>query len=67
MPDLVSSYLASASYDEETSTMTIQFKGGASFSAGVPKATYEALIASPSPGSFWHRNLRNSFSWSRDD
>jgi hypothetical protein len=62
MPDLVSSYLASADYDEETSTMTITFKNGASFAyANVPKATFEALIASPSHGSFFHRQIRSQF------
>jgi hypothetical protein len=64
MPDLVSSNISSADYNDETGEMSVTFRSGQTYTARVPKETYEALLASPSPGSFYHRNLRNSFSWS---
>jgi hypothetical protein len=64
MPDLVSSNIASADYNDETGEMTITFKSGQTYSARAPKETYESFIASPSPGSFFHRQLKTQFSWS---
>lgn len=65
MPDLNSSNIASAEFDDETGEMSVTFRSGQTYSARVPKATYEALVASPSPGSFYHRNLKTQFSWSQ--
>lgn len=62
MPALNSSNLASADFDEDTGTMTITFRSGATYSyRNVPKDTYESLISASSPGQFFSRNIRNSY------
>ncbi len=62
MPELTSSNISSADYNDETGEMSVSFRSGKTYTyRNVPKETYRALISSPSPGSFFHRNIRNSF------
>lgn len=67
MPSLNSSNISSAEYDDETGVMTITFASGSTYSySGVPKSTYEALCSSPSPGSFFARQIRNQYAATRE-
>lgn len=62
MPELNSSNIASADYDEQLGTLRIVFRSGGVYTYGsVPQATYEALIAASSPGQFFARNIRNVY------
>jgi hypothetical protein len=61
-----SSNLASAGFDEEAQTMRIEFVTGSAYDyAGVSRATYDALLAAPSAGEFFARNIRNRFSFTK--
>jgi hypothetical protein len=61
MPELTSSNIASADYDDETGEMTVTFKSGQTYSYRAPKTVFDALVSSPSPGSFFHRNIKNIY------
>jgi len=57
---LKSSYLKSVSYDN--TTMVIEFQSGKRFSyGGVPPNIYLGLIQALSPGSFFHRRIKNNY------
>ena len=63
MPQLRSSNLNSADYDEETRTLTIVFKGGSVYTyADVDQGTYDGLLAAPSPGKYLAQNIKDVFS-----
>lgn len=59
-----SSNLAEASYDPEVEDLTIDFVSGDSYLyRNVPVSVYKALCASPSPGSYFWRQIRGSYSY----
>lgn len=66
MEPLVSSNLAGCDYDDETMTLTIAFVSGATYAyAGVSKDVYEGLKSSTSPGAYFARSIRNSYTGTR--
>ena len=62
MPALKSSNIASADYDDDTGEMTVVFVNGGEYAGQVPRAIYEGLIESTSPGSYYYRQVRDVYS-----
>jgi hypothetical protein len=59
MPELRSSNLASAEYDEATRELTITFKSGASYAySGVDRTTYDDLLTASSPGRYFAEYIK---------
>ena len=59
---LRSSALAAASYDTETETLTLDWQSGATADHdGVPQDVYEQLVASASPGRFYHAQIKDVY------
>ena len=61
MPALKSSNIASADYDDDTGEMTVVFVNGGEYAGQVPRAIYEGLIESSSPGGYYHRQVRDVY------
>ena len=61
MPALKSSNIASAEYDDDTGEMTVVFVNGGEYAGQVPRAIYEGLVESTSPGRFYNANIRDSY------
>ncbi len=71
---VISSQLAAIGYDEETRELVIQFRASgrnrnATYSyQGVPPELARGLLAAASPGTFFHRHIRNgSFPYRRHE
>ncbi|MFB2660930.1 KTSC domain-containing protein [Shewanella mangrovisoli] len=60
-----SSNLVSVGYDENTSTLEIEFRSGTYQYFDVPYHIYEGLINASSAGSFHHQNIKNHFAYNR--
>jgi hypothetical protein len=62
-----SSNLKSVAYDESTKRLQVTFlKSGSTYTyQDVPKETVTALLAAPSKGSYFSKNVRNSFSFAK--
>ncbi len=59
-----SSNIASVGYDAGTSTLQIEFNNGTIYDYyDVPEHTYTDLIDASSVGSFFHANIRNTYSF----
>ena len=59
-----SSTINSVGHDPETSEMTVNFSNGGSYVYdGVPAALYQALLDSPSAGSFLHRHIKGRYAY----
>lgn len=59
-----SSNIASVGYEPDTSTLQVEFNNGTIYDYyDVPEETYTALIGAGSVGSFFHANIRNTFSF----
>jgi len=57
-----SSNVAATGYDEATKTLSVQFKGGATYHYhDVPPETHSALNKAESIGKFIGSNIRNKF------
>jgi len=57
-----SSNLKSVGYDPTTRTLEIQFLSGSVYQySGVPAGVYEALLAAPSKGQYFHRAIRLTY------
>ena len=57
--DVTSSNIAKAGYDD---TLYLLFNSGVAYRyESVPKALYLALIKADSVGSYFHKNIRNSY------
>ena len=57
--DVTSSNIAKAGYSD---TLYLLFNSGVAYKyENVPKALYQALIKADSVGSFFHKNIRNSY------
>ncbi len=56
-----STNLASVGYDEDSSTLEIEFLNGGIYQYnGVPTEIHEGLINAGSKGQYFHQNIRNS-------
>jgi hypothetical protein len=61
-----SSDLCSVGYDSKSQTLEIEFYSGGIYQYfGVPCELYEELMNAPSLGSFFHRYIKNNFSWTK--
>lgn len=59
---LQSTSLKSCSYDPETQELDVRFNNGSLYTyAGVDQATFEGLRDDPSPGSYFHQNIKGKF------
>lgn len=59
-----SSNIASVGYEPDTSTLQVEFNNGTVYDYyDVPENTYTALIGAGSVGSYFHTNIRNTFSF----
>lgn len=59
---LVSSMLTGCQYDETTGALTIDFQtGGSKTYYSVPEDVAQGLVGSPSPGSYYHRQIKNRY------
>lgn len=57
-----SSNLKSVGYDRATSTLEVEFQNGKVFQyADVPMGTHAGLMAAESPGAYFARNVKPSF------
>jgi len=57
-----SSNVVSVGYDENASTLEVEFNSGIYNYYDVPMYIYEELMASGSKGSYLHQNIKNTFS-----
>jgi hypothetical protein len=58
-----SSNISAVDYDSETTTLTVVFRSGTTYSyAGVPQDTYEALRNASSPGRYFQTAIKDSYS-----
>lgn len=61
-----SSNIASVGYKVKEETLEIRFNSGAVYQyKNVPRSVHEQLMSASSKGQFFHRNIRNSFDYSR--
>jgi hypothetical protein len=57
-----SSAISDASYDDETQVLDITFTSGQTYTFnGVPVDIYEGLVASSSPGRYYHQVIKGNF------
>lgn len=63
---VVSSNLRAIGYDSPTKTLEIEFNSGGIYQyQKVPVCTYEALMSAASPGSYFHRYIKDSYDCKR--
>jgi hypothetical protein len=61
---VTSSDLSSVGYDEESSTLEIEFKKGAIYQySGVPEDEYQNLMGASSVGRYFNSNIKNRYSY----
>lgn len=60
-----SSNLVSVGYDEVTMTLEVEFNNGIYQYYDVPLYIYEELMGYASLGSYFHRNIKNSFNFAQ--
>jgi len=60
-----SSNLVSVGYDEDSSTLEVEFNSGTYQYYDVPLYVYEELISAGSVGSYLHQNVKNTYSYSQ--
>jgi len=59
-----SSNIESFSFDPDTDTLTVAFRNGEEYDyLNVPAATYRAMQAAPSAGSFLHRQVKGRYAY----
>ena len=63
---LSSSNLASATFDPDTDTLTIEFNSGDSYDYfNVPQNVYRSLTLAGSAGDYFNRNIKGRYGYSR--
>ena len=63
---VASTTLASAAYDASAQLLRLEFRSCAVYSYfGVPPAVHQALLAAPSKGAYFNRNIRGRFPFQR--
>jgi hypothetical protein len=57
-----SSNIATVSHDDETRTGTIIFRSGGTYTVdSVDKSVLEEMVASPSPGAYFNRHVKDTY------
>lgn len=68
MPAVDSSAILAIDYAPAASRLEIVFVSGIRYAyEGVPAALYEAMLAAPSKGEFFNRNIRDAYPFARCD
>jgi len=66
MPELASSHVQSAEYDDDSNELTIRFQDGSEYVYyHIPRAVYDNLLAMPSPGDYFRTNIKGIFEYLR--
>jgi len=66
MRNVKSSNLNAVGYDGKTNTMHVRFQNGNSYTYhDVPEQVFEALCNARSCGSYFHKNVRDVYSYER--
>jgi hypothetical protein len=61
-----SSNLRSVGYDMDSHVLEIEFHNGGIYQYfGVPLSVYDALMSAASHGKYFHRNIRNRYSYAK--
>ena len=61
LKSLNSSNLSGVHYDDETNTLTVEFKSGGRYAyGGVPREHYDGLLGAESHGSYFHKHIRRN-------
>ena len=61
-----SSMIESSTYDTDSKTLTIEFKGGASYEYyNVDEDTYNGLCSAPSTGKYFGSNIKGSYDYTK--
>lgn len=61
-----SSNISSIGYDPKTYTLEIEFHSGGVYQYhDIPQSEYDALMSASSHGSYFARNIKNRYSYSR--
>lgn len=59
---LSSTAIVAATYDDEAQTLDILFVNGGTYTHhDVPKDEFDGLVASSSPGRYWHNNIKDRY------
>jgi hypothetical protein len=64
-----SSHIKAVGYDAASGDLHVEFKDAPSVYVwhGVPPKEYSAMLAAPSPGSFFHAHIRGKFRMSKPE
>ena len=66
MVEVVSSNIKAIGFDELKNELTVEFLSGGKYVYGaVPESIYETFLEAESKGKFFHRNIRNVYSYSK--
>ena len=66
MPNVISSNLRSADYDDRAAMLTIVFHHGGRYRYhGVPRFVYESLLRAPSKGTYFDAHIKDRYRFSR--
>lgn len=61
-----SSNIAGATYERDVENLTVEFTSGDTYVYfNVPASVYRGLQAAPSAGQYFHRQIKNSYSYER--
>ena len=61
MQNCENSHIKRAGYDEDTSTLILEFGSGTYCYSDVPQHIFDALMGAESKGKYFHGNIRNAF------
>lgn len=68
MISVSSSMMTAVAYDARTRTLTIRFvEGGRYRYRAVPRAVFDALLAAPSKGRFFHEEIDGRYRYAREE
>ena len=66
MVEVISSNIKAIGFDELKNELTVEFNSGSKYTySSVPLSIYETFLEAESKGKFFHRNIRNVYSYSR--
>lgn len=64
MVSVASSAISSVNYDEDSETLSVQFRDGSLYIYDdVPQEVYEAFITAGSAGTYFNSNIRDEYSY----
>jgi len=66
MHPVTSSNLVAVGYDKEGQLLHVEFKNGLTYAyQGVPDQLYQDLLSAESLGSFFHKNIRTDYPYTK--